>query len=181
MLVRTRTFFAVCAATLLIGILPASAGNVILTIDGDLGGNAPIDMTLEEIEALGTSTVVTRTPWHENAVSFEGVSLASLLEKAGAKGKTLAVFALNNYRSEMPVSDINEHGVILAYKQDGDYMPVSDKGPLFIVYPFDADPALNSEVSERASFFRVPLLSRFRRFGVRQMPRKRPPSKGRCS
>lgn len=155
MLGKIRSLLVACATLSAVGALPASAGNVILTIDGDIEGHAPIDMTIEDIEALGASTVVTRTPWHEKAVSFEGVSLASLLEKAGAKGKTLSVFALNNYRSEMPVSDIGEHGVILAYKQDGDYMPVSDKGPLFIVYPFDADPALNNEVYYARSAWQV--------------------------
>jgi hypothetical protein len=155
MFTRTRSLVVACATVLLVGILPANAGNVILTIDGDIAGQAPMDMTLEDIEALGTATVVTKTPWHEEAVTFEGVSLASLLEKAGAKGKTLSVFALNNYRSEMPVSDIGEHGVILAYKQNGEYMPVSDKGPLFIVYPFDADPALNNEVYYARSAWQV--------------------------
>ena len=148
------TLFA-CAALLAAGVLPAAAGNVILTIDGDVAGGAPIDMTLEDIEALGAATVVTKTPWHETAVTFEGVPLAALLEKAGAKGTSLSVLALNNYRSEMPVSDLAEHGVILAYKQDGAYMPVSDKGPLFIVYPFDADPALNDEVYYARSAWQV--------------------------
>ena len=78
-----------------------------------------------------------------------------MLEKAGAKGQTLSVAALNNYRSEIPVSDLAEHGVILAYKQDGEYMPISDKGPLFVVYPFDADPELNTEVYYTRSAWQV--------------------------
>jgi hypothetical protein len=152
---KIRSLLVACAALLAVGALPASAGNAILTIDGDIAGQAPVDMTLADIEALGTATIVTRTPWHEKAVSFEGVPLATLLEKAGANGQTLSVFALNNYRSEMPVSDAADHGVILAYKQDGAYMPVSDKGPLFIVYPFDADPSLNNEVYYARSAWQV--------------------------
>jgi hypothetical protein len=152
---KIRSLLVACAALLAVGALPASAGNAILTIDGDIAGQAPVDMTLADIEALGTATIVTRTPWHKKAVSFEGVPLATLLEKAGANGQTLSVFALNNYRSEMPVSDAADHGVILAYKQDGAYMPVSDKGPLFIVYPFDADPSLNNEVYYARSAWQV--------------------------
>lgn len=148
------TLFA-CATLLAAGALPAAAGNVILTIEGKIAGDAPIDMTLEDIEALGAATVVTTTPWHPGAVRFEGVALSALLEKTGADGKSLSVLALNNYRSEMPVSDIAKHGVILAYKQDGAYMPVSDKGPLFIVYPFDADPSLNDEVYYARSAWQV--------------------------
>ena len=152
---RIRPLLAACAALLVFGVMSARAGDVILTIDGNVTGNAPINMTIEDIEALGSASVVTRTPWHDSPVSFTGVRLSSLLEKAGAKGKTLSVAALNNYRSEIPVSDIGEHGVILAYKQDGEYMPVSDKGPLFVVYPFDADPELNTEVYYTRSAWQV--------------------------
>ena len=152
---KLRSALVACATVLAASVLPASAGDTILTIDGGLAGQARIDMTIEDIEALGSASIVTKTPWHEQAVTFEGVPLATLLEKAGAKGQTLSVVALNNYRSEVPVSDIADHGVILAYKQDGAYMPVSDKGPLFIVYPFDADPSLNDEVYYARSAWQV--------------------------
>jgi len=155
MLSRIRPLLAACAALFVFGVMPATAGDVILTIDGNVTGNTPIDMTIDDIEALGSATIVTKTPWHESAVTFEGVPLATLLEKAGAKGQTLSVAALNNYRSEIPVSDLAEHGVILAYKQDGEYMPISDKGPLFVVYPFDADPELNTEVYYTRSAWQV--------------------------
>lgn len=150
-----RCAMVACATLLAVTVMPASAADTILTIDGDIAGQAPIDMSLRDIEALGSATIVTKTPWHDKAVSFEGVPLAALLEKAGANGQTLSVFALNNYRSEVPLSDAAEHGVILAYKQDGAYMPVSDKGPLFIVYPFDADPSLNNEVYYARSAWQV--------------------------
>jgi hypothetical protein len=152
---KFRSALVACSTFLAASVLPASAGDTILTIDGDLAGQSPIDMTIEDIEALGSASIVTKTPWHEQAVNFEGVPLSTLLEKAGAKGQTLSVVALNNYRSEVPVSDIADHGVILAYKQDGAYMPVSDKGPLFIVYPFDADPSLNDEVYYARSAWQV--------------------------
>ncbi|MCC2664519.1 MAG: oxidoreductase, partial [Geminicoccaceae bacterium] len=35
--------------------------------------------------------------------------------------------------------------VILALKRDGAYMPVRDKGPLFIVYPYDSSPELKHQ------------------------------------
>jgi hypothetical protein len=42
------------------------------------------------------------------------------------------------------VADFSQHGVLLALKRDGNYLTVRDKGPLFIVYPYDSDPALKS-------------------------------------
>jgi len=135
--------------------LPAGASDVILTIDGEIASSTPIDMTVDDLESIGSTTIVTKTPWHDAVVTFEGVSLAALLEKVGAKGDTLAIVALNNYRSELPIEDIETYGLILALKQDGAYMPVSDKGPLFVVYPFDADPALNNEVYFARSAWQV--------------------------
>jgi hypothetical protein len=35
--------------------------------------------------------------------------------------------------------------VLLALKRNGEYMPVRDKGPLFIVYPFDSRPELKHQ------------------------------------
>ena len=151
---RLRTILA-ATAVVAISSLPAMAGDVILSIDGEIAGGAQIDMTAADLEALGMTTIVTKTPWHDAAVTFEGVSFAALLEKVGATGTNLAVVALNNYRSELPVEDIEKHGVILALKQDGAYMPVSDKGPLFVVYPFDADASLNSEVYYARSAWQV--------------------------
>jgi hypothetical protein len=155
MLTHFSRVLILCTAFFTVSVMPAMAGDVILTIDGAIAADAPVNMTLEDIEALGTATVVTGTPWHEGPVSFQGVPLASLVKMTGAKGKTLSFQALNNYHSEMPVSDIGEYGVILAYKQNGQYMPVNDKGPLFIVYPFDTDPALNNEVYYARSAWQV--------------------------
>ena len=34
---------------------------------------------------------------------------------------------------------------MLATKMNGDYMSVRDKGPLFLIYPFDTNPELFNE------------------------------------
>ena len=34
---------------------------------------------------------------------------------------------------------------MLALKRNGAYMPVRDKGPLFIVYPYDSSPELKHQ------------------------------------
>lgn len=145
----------IATAVVVASSLPALASDVILTIDGAIAGGVPVDMTREDLEALGSVSIETKTPWSDGVIVFEGVSFAALLEKVGATGDTLAVVALNNYRSELPVEDIAKYGVILALKQDGAYMPVSDKGPLFVVYPFDTYAALNNEVYYARSAWQV--------------------------
>jgi hypothetical protein len=97
------------------------------------------------LETLGTESFTTTTPWYNGPVTFEGVRMSRLLDRVGAMGTTLTVTALNDYTSDIPIEDFRTYPVILAMKRDGAYMPVRDKGPLFIVYPYDSDPALKHQ------------------------------------
>jgi len=97
------------------------------------------------LEALGMETFSTTTPWYDGPVKFEGVRMSRLLDTVGATGTTVTAMALNDYSSEIPIEDFRKYPVILALKRDGAYMPVKDKGPLFIVYPYDSDPALKHQ------------------------------------
>ena len=53
--------------------------------------------------------------------------------------------ALNDYWNANSACDFAAFNVLLALKRNGEYMPVRDKGPLFIVYPYDSVPALKSQ------------------------------------
>jgi hypothetical protein len=129
--------------------------SIVLTIDGKIDGGAARDFSMGELEALGTAVIETTTPWHDAKIRFEGVPLQRLMEHVGASGETAAVLALNNYRTEVPLSDFKTYSVILAIKKDGAYMPVSDKGPFFIIYPFDSFAELKSELYYARSAWQV--------------------------
>lgn len=83
----SRTVLAV-VASVCFALSPVSAsaesGKVILTIDGAISGGQPRDFTLEQLDALGSRTIETETPWHDGVVTFEGVPLATLMEHVGA-------------------------------------------------------------------------------------------------
>lgn len=87
----------------------------------------------------------TKTPWYEGVVTFEGVPMDKLMKMVGAKGTSVRAVALNDYAINIPISDFAEYGTMLAIKRDGQYMPVRDKGPLFIVYPFDSNSELQTQ------------------------------------
>lgn len=127
------------------GSLPPPKGDIILTIDGAItnttdGKQAEFD--LAGLEALGLTAVETSTPWTDGVVRYEGVLARDLMKHVGATGSKLVATALNDYLAEIPLSDLTDYDVILAVKADGQYLPVRDKGPIFIVYPLDSDPAL---------------------------------------
>ena len=128
--------------------LPAPTEKPILTITGNIAttnaaGAAVFDRPM--LEKLGMVSFETTTPWYTGVSTFEGVPMAKLLAEVGAKGERLVVLALNDYSSEVPIEDFAHYGVILALKRNGEYMPVRDKGPLFIVYPYDSTPELKSQ------------------------------------
>lgn len=130
----------------------------ILTISGRIkvtnaDGAAQFDRPM--LEAMGLQRVETTTPWHAGTVRFEGVSLAKLMQIVGAEGDRVSVVALNDYSSEIPMEDFAKYGVILALKRDGAYMPVRDKGPLFVIYPYDSAPELKHQKFYARSVWQV--------------------------
>ncbi len=144
------------------GPLSAPKDKPILEITGNItstnkDGAAVFDR--EMLESLGLETITTTTPWHKGQVTFEGVPMAKVMELVGAKGKTVKALALNDYATQIPMEDFAKFGVILALKRDGEYMPVRDKGPLFIVYPYDSKPELKSQTYYGRSAWQVAKLT----------------------
>lgn len=130
----------------------------ILTITGQIDatnadGVAKFDRSM--LEAVGTRSFTTSTPWYEEPVTFEGVPMDELMEAVGATGERLVVVALNDYSAELPMDDLAKHGVVLALKRDGEYMSVRDKGPLFIVYPYDSNEELHHQQYYSRSVWQV--------------------------
>ena len=121
---------------------------VILSVSGYIeasnkDGSAEFDRAM--LEALGMESFETTTPWYNGLVKFEGVRMQKLMQAVGASGKSVTAIALNDYTTDIPVADFERYGVLLAMKRDGNNMPVRDKGPLFIVYPYDSKPELKTQ------------------------------------
>jgi hypothetical protein len=138
---------AVCGGAAAGEALPTPSAKPILVVSGNItqanaGGEVHFDRDM--LEALGTVTFETTTPWDKEPVRFEGVPRGRLLDRVGASGSRLIAVALNDYSAELPVEDVRRYDVILALRRNGDYMPVHNRGPLFIVYNFDSDPELKS-------------------------------------
>ena len=129
------------------------SGKIALTNDGDV---AQFDRAM--LEALGTVSIETTTPWHKGPQKFEGVSLDRLIKHVGAQGDRLVAVALNDYVTEIPMEDLATHRPILALKRNGEYMPIRDKGPLFIIYDYDSNPQLKSQTYYGRSAWQVKIL-----------------------
>lgn len=138
--------------------LQQPSGPVILTIEGAISHTNSGDAAVfdrDMLEQLPQRLIRTHTPWTDGANDFEGPLGRALLEVVGASGEMLEVTALNDYSATVPVADFFSHDVILAMKMNGEYMRVRDKGPLFIVYPFDSDSELTSDVIHYRSVWQI--------------------------
>lgn len=140
------------------GELSRPAGKVLLTLSGNIEntneeGKAVFD--LESLEKLGLVSFQTTSPWYDGRTTFTGIPLQKLMDYVGAKGSVVKVTALNDYTTEIPLSEFKKYNVILALKINGEYMRVRDKGPLFVVYPYDSIPELNNQIYYSRSAWQV--------------------------
>jgi hypothetical protein len=147
------TSFAASAAE-----LPKPKGEVILTMAGAIAvmnneGRAEFDMGL--LKTLPVTTFKTTTTWTEGVNTFTGVSLKALLAVVGAQGTIAKAIALNDYAVEIPVSDAVVDGPIVAYAMNEQPMPVRDKGPLWIVYPYDTNADYRTEAIYSKSIWQL--------------------------
>ncbi|HKX42598.1 MAG TPA: hypothetical protein VJO99_15690 [Burkholderiaceae bacterium] len=125
--------------------LDAPTGGVVLTIEFKASGRK-VDFDMAMLAKLPQRSFTTATPWYPKPRTFTGPLLRDVLAAAGASGAQLRLIALNDFRVGMPASDADKYDVVLARLLDGQPMPVREKGPLFVIYPYDSHPELQSEL-----------------------------------
>jgi len=127
--------------------LGTPGGPVVLTLRGKVKRTNQVDgavFDMAMLEALAQHSFSTRTPWFKEPRKFTGPLLRDVLSAAGAHGNTLRLSALNDYRIDVPADDARRFEVTLARLIDDRPITVREKGPLFVIYPFDSDPALRN-------------------------------------
>ena len=106
-----------------------------------------VDFTLEQLQTLPQTTVVTANDYVEPSAVFQGPLLRTVLEELEIdKDAELKMIALNDFTSTVPASDAFDYDVILAVLRDGEPMTVRNKGPIWVIYPMDDNPELRSDI-----------------------------------
>jgi hypothetical protein len=151
---QRRSLLSFAALPWLGASLPARAldnpdGPVVLTLTGrvrlpnrQVNGEPQAEFDMAMLEKLPQQSYTTRTPWYSLPRKFTGPLLRDVLAAASAQGQALRATALNDYRVDIPFDDVQRFDVLLARLLDDKPMSVRDKGPLFIIYPFDSNAAL---------------------------------------
>ncbi|WP_020409973.1 hypothetical protein [Hahella ganghwensis] len=129
--------------------LRAPHGPVVLTVTGNISQTNDHDeaaFDLEMLDQLPQHSITTTTPWFDDSRTFTGPLVRDVLELLGAKGTNAKAVALNDYHIDIPAEDFQEYDVVLATRIDGEILTIRDKGPIFIIYPFDQIPETRNEV-----------------------------------
>lgn len=138
--------------------LDAPSGRVVLSVTGsvaEVNAEGTVQFDLDMLEALPQHSTETETPWHEGTPVFTGPRLSTILDAVGGDASLMRVYALNDYSAEIPVEEVRKYPVILATRMDGKRLPVRDKGPLFVIYPFSDAPELFNELTFNRSVWQV--------------------------
>lgn len=107
-----------------------------------IDGSKEIHISTQDLVKLPVTSIMTATNFTPKA-TFEGVTFTELLSKYSIKASSLRIYALDDYSYTLPVGELLKYQVILAYRKNGQVIPVSDLGPFAVIYPRDEHPELN--------------------------------------
>lgn len=122
--------------------MPASAEDPILTISL---ADTTHRLDHNALRSLPVDSFDTTTIWTDGVQGFAGLRMATLLERLGVAEGLVTLTAANGYQITIPVSEFTPDGALLAYERNGKPMTLRDKGPVWLVYPFDVDDRFRTE------------------------------------
>ncbi len=127
-----------------------------LLVDGDItAAGGALQLTDTALSALPQIEFATSTIWTTGEIRFSGPSLASVLQAVGAGPGDLMLYATNDYNVTMPRDMIEAEAPIIATRIAGQPISLRDKGPFWIVFPYDAHPRFQSDLALMVSVWQL--------------------------
>ncbi|MBE71321.1 MAG: hypothetical protein CMO07_11485 [Thalassospira sp.] len=144
--------FAMVIALIGFHVAPSLAdGTLSMTrVDGET-----VHVSLEELMKLQATEISTSTQWTDGVQKFRGVAFDTLFDTYGLKAETVRVSALNDYNVMVPADVLRNDGAILAYHLNDAEMSVREKGPFWVIFPYDADARFQTDTYWAYSVWQV--------------------------
>ena len=133
----------------------AAVDAVILTVVGAPGRPHALLFDRDDLERMRVVSFATSTIWTEGLIAFRGVPLHDFLGALGISTGRVKLYASNDYAAEIPVAEIAADVPILAFEMDGQPMARRDKGPIWVVYPYDSSASYQNEVTYTRSIWQL--------------------------
>ena len=101
------------------------------------------------LEGLGTVEVRIEHPGWGGAMTVSGPRLADVLRTAGCSGRPLATLALDGFRTEIPVGELEAHDWVVATRAEGRPLGIGERGPLWLVFDVPGERAATDEEADQ--------------------------------
>jgi len=118
-------------------------------------GNKVIALSRSDLEQLPQNSFTTTTIWTEGKIAFSGPSLKDVLATVGLDGQSVEAVAINDYKALIPAKLIGDRFPIVATRRNGEAFGRREKGPLWIVFPFDRSEEFQRELVFSSSVWQV--------------------------
>ena len=131
--------------------IPVPTGETVLTLSGAIAttnAGAELRLDLATLEQFGLVQFAVVDPAQRRRITFAGVLVSDLLAYAGAapSATTLHLVALDDYQTDIALTDVRKWPILLATRADGGRPPIADGGPTRIVFPYHAFPKIDASV-----------------------------------
>src|SRR3954453_6067587 len=121
--------------------VPASAAEIAVS-GGAIAKPALIES--EQLASLPAHEITTATSWTGSA-RFSGPRFTDVLTQLGAQGSKVSLIAIDDYKVDLSMADIERYQPILALSINGEPLPPRGRGPFWLMFPFDNHPELQND------------------------------------
>ncbi|MBN8290951.1 oxidoreductase [Rhodobacter sp. NTK016B] len=149
--IRLLTAFFLVIAMAPLGVTGCASAQVLVVETPE----QTLMLDLDDLRALPQEVFLSGTIWTDGVTEFTGVPVSALLAHVGTGPRDVTVIAFNDYAVDIPASDIGPRYPIVAYLRDGAEFPLRDKGPFWIVYPYDAGPEYRTDETYARSVWQL--------------------------
>ncbi|MCF7353870.1 hypothetical protein [Vibrio sp. CK2-1] len=138
----TSSSFQLTLALILMVVSTLAHSSHMLNLESPTGQQ--INLSREELETLPQTTFTTSTPWTKGVHTYQGPKLSLITDKFSSSINGIRIYALNGYSYDINTHDLQRYPFILALRQDEKVLSLRNKGPFWLLVPFDQNPKLLS-------------------------------------
>ncbi|MGV3001218.1 hypothetical protein [Vibrio sp.] len=134
--------FQLTLAWVLMVISTVAQSSPMLSLESSTGQQ--INLSLKDLEILPQTIFTTSTPWTKGVHTYQGPKLSLITDKFSSSINGIRIYALNGYSYDINTQDLQRYPFILVLRQDEKVLSLRNKGPFWLLVPFDLNPKLLS-------------------------------------
>lgn len=144
--------FAALVLTLASTQFLAAGENTLLRVEN---GQQVLELDHAALDSLPQISFETTTIWTEGKITFSGPPLDAVLNLVGLAGQSVVAIAANDYKITIPAAMIEGEVPIVATRMNGETFGLRQKGPLWIIFPFDRGERFQRELVYSKSIWQL--------------------------